>query len=75
MVIVEVRSRRDPRYQLELLESVNTRKQGQLRRLARGYLAERERHVDIRIDVIAIGADGDGALRVLSHIRNAVEDV
>lgn len=75
MVIVEVRSRRDPRYRIELLESVNARKQGQLRRLARGYLAERERHVDIRIDVIAVGADGDGALRVLSHIRNAVEDV
>ena len=75
MVIVEVRSRRDPRYRIELLESVNARKQGQLRRLARGYLAERERHMDIRIDVIAVGADSDGTLRVLSHIRNAVEDV
>ena len=74
-VIVEVRSRSDERRVVELLESVDVRKQRQLRRLARGLLAERDRHIDIRVDVIAVIADGDGDLRVHLHIRNAVEDV
>ncbi len=73
-VIVEVRSRSDARRRLELLESVDWRKQRQLRRLAQGLLAQRNRHIDIRIDVIAVVADEHGALRVHSHIRNAVED-
>ena len=38
-------------------------------------LAERERHFDIRIDVIVVGGDADGRLHVLTHVRNAVEDV
>lgn len=74
-MIVEVRSRSDARRRLDLLESVDPRKQRQLRRLAQGLLAERNRHINIRIDVIAVGAGDDGALRVLSHIRGAVEDV
>ncbi len=73
-VIVEVRSRSDARRRLELLESVDWRKQRQLRRLAQGLLAERNRHINIRIDVIAVVADQHGVLRVHSHIRNAVED-
>lgn len=74
-MIVEVRSRSDARRVVELLESVDARKQRQLRKLARGLLAERDRHIDVRVDVIAVVADKDGELRVHSHIRNAVEDV
>jgi len=74
-VIVEVRSRRRARDGLEALESVGPRKQRRLRRLARGILAERGRHVDLRIDVIAVGGGADGGLRVLAHVRNAVEDL
>ena len=73
-MIVEVRSRSDARRVLDLLESVDARKQHQLRRLARSLLAERNRHINIRIDVIAVVVDEHGALRVHSHIRNAVED-
>ena len=73
-MIIEVRSRRDPRYPLELLESVGPRKQHQLRRLAHGLLAERERQIEIRIDVIAVSTGPDGRLRVVSHIPNAVAD-
>ena len=72
---MEVRSRSDARRVVELLESVNARKQRQLRKLARGLLAERDRHIDVRVDVIAVVADEHGDLRVHSHIRNAVEDV
>ena len=74
-VVVEVRTRRHARHHFEALESVGPRKQHQLRRIARGMLAERERHFDIRIDVIVVGGDADGRLHVLTHVRNAVEDV
>lgn len=74
-VIVEVRSRHDGRRQLEALQSIGPHKQRQLRRLALGLLAERERYVDIRIDVIIVGGGAGGRLRVLAHIPNAVEDV
>ncbi len=74
-MIVEVRSRRGARGGLEALESVGPRKQRRLRRLARGILAERERGIEIRIDVIAVGSGADGRLQVLAHVRNAVEDL
>lgn len=73
-VIVEVRSRSADAAVLAALESVNPAKQRQLRRLARGLLAEAGREMDLRIDVIAVGQGETGRLEVQAHVRNAVDD-
>ena len=73
-VIVEVRSRSDPRYVVEAAQSVGPRKQRQLRRLAHGLMAEREDEIDIRVDVIVVTTDRRGELVVAAHIEDAVED-
>ena len=73
-VIVEVRSRSNPRYVVEAAQSVGPRKQRQLRRLAHGLMAERTSEIDVRVDVIVVSTDRSGRLVVAAHIRDAVED-
>ena len=73
-MIVEVRSRSADAAVLAALESVDAAKQRQLRRLARGLLAEAGRELDLRIDVIAVGPGEAGRLEVQAHVRNAVDD-
>lgn len=73
-VIVEVRSRAEAGSNLAALESIDGRKQHQLRRLARGLVADAGEEIDVRIDVITVGAGGSGRPEVLSHVVNAVED-
>lgn len=73
-VIVEVRSRSADAAVLAALESVGPAKQHQLRRLARGLLAEAGRELDLRIDVIAVGPGETDRLEVQAHVRGAVED-
>ena len=73
-VIVEVRSRSNPRYTVEAAQSVGPRKQRQLRRLARGLISEQGAEIDIRIDVIVVTTDRRGRLIVAAHIQHAVED-
>lgn len=73
-VIVEVRSRSNPRYVVEAAQSVGPRKQRQLRRLAHGLMAEHEDEIDIRVDVIVVTTDRRGDLVVAAHIEDAVED-
>lgn len=73
-VIVEVRSRAEAGSNLAALESIDGRKQHQLRRLARGMIADAGEVIDVRIDVITVGAGGSGRPEVLSHVVNAVED-
>ena len=73
-VIVEVRSRSADAAVLAALESVDPAKQRQLRRLARGLLAEAGRELDLRIDVIAVGPGETGRLEVQAHVRGAVDD-
>lgn len=73
-VIVEVRSRAKAGSNLAALESIDGRKQHQLRRLARGMIADAGEVIDVRIDVITVGAGGSGRPEVLSHVVNAVED-
>lgn len=73
-VIIEVRSRGGAGTNLAALESIDERKQGQLRRLARGMIAEAGEPFDLRIDVITVGAGESGRPEVLSHVVNAVED-
>lgn len=73
-MIVEVRSRVGEAAALAALESVDAAKQRQLRRLARGLLAEARRELDLRIDVIAVGPGESGRLEVRAHLRGAVED-
>ena len=73
-VIVEVRSRSNPRYIVEAAQSVGPRKQRQLRRLAHGLIAEQDAEIDIRIDVIVVTTDRRGRLVVAAHIQDAVED-
>ena len=73
-VIVEVRSRSNPRYVVEAAQSVGPRKQRQLRRLAHGLISEREEEIDIRVDVIVVTTDRRGQLVVAAHIEDAVED-
>ena len=73
-VIVEVRSRSNPRYVVEAAQSVGPRKQRQLRRLAHGLMAEHEDEIDIRVDVIVVTTDRRGELVVAAHIEDAVED-
>lgn len=74
LVVVEVKSRSNPRRELEGLEVVGPRKMRRLRRLARQLLSERDEFIDIRIDVIVVLGDGRGGLRVVRHVENAVED-
>jgi putative endonuclease len=71
LVFVEVKSR-SRRESLPPFLSVNTRKQGQILKVARAYLA---RHVppggtDIRFDVISIVLSGDGRHEI-EHIVDA----
>lgn len=73
-VIVEVRSRAEAGSNLAALESIDGRKQHQLRRLARGLVADAGEEIDVRIDVITVGAGDSGRPEVLSHVVNAVED-
>ena len=73
-MIVEVRSRSADSAVLAALESVDAAKQHQLRRLARGLLAEAGRELDLRIDVIAVGPGETDRLEVQAHVRGAVED-
>ncbi|MCY3734394.1 MAG: YraN family protein [Chloroflexi bacterium] len=73
-VIVEVRSRSNPRYVVEAAQSVGPRKQHQLRRLAHGLMSELENEIDIRVDVIVVTTDRGGELVVAAHIQDAVED-
>ncbi len=73
-VIVEVRSRRDPRRGVDALLSVDARKQRQLLRIAHGLLSESETEHDLRIDIIIVGGDPDRGFRILAHLENALED-
>ena len=73
-MIVEVRSRSNPRYVVEAAQSVGPRKQRQLRRLAHGLMSELELEIDIRVDVIVVTTDRRGQLVVAAHIEDAVED-
>ncbi|MYE06145.1 MAG: YraN family protein [Chloroflexi bacterium] len=73
-VIVEVRSRSNPRYVVEAAQSVGPRKQQQLRRLAHGLMAEHEADIDIRVDLIVVSTDRSGRLAVAAHIEHAIED-
>lgn len=73
-VIVEVRSRSNPRYVVEAAQSVGPRKQRQLRRLAHGLISEHENEIDIRVDVIVVTTNRRGQLIVAAHIQDAVQD-
>lgn len=73
-VIVEVRSRRDPRRGVEALLSIGQRKQRQLLRVAHGLISEAEFEQDLRIDIIVVGGDPQRGFRVLTHLVNALED-
>jgi putative endonuclease len=71
LVFVEVRSRRGDRAGTPL-ESVDPRKQAQVVRVARRFLAERgwyER--DARFDVVGVRFDADPP--VVEHVQNAFE--
>ena len=74
LVIVEVRSRANPRYVVEAAQSVGPRKQRQLRRLAHGLMSEHEREIDVRVDVVVVTTNRRGQLVVAAHIRDAVQD-
>ena len=73
-VIVEVRSRRDPRRGVDALLSVGPRKQRQLLRIAYGWLAEAEHEQDVRIDIIIVVGDPERGFRILTHLVDALED-
>ncbi len=76
LVFVEVKARRGagPAAAEMALESVRARKQIQIRRLARAWLAERRDQpgfAEIRFDVIGISVDGAGTANCVHHIRAA----
>jgi putative endonuclease len=71
LVFVEVRSRRGDRVGTPL-ESVDPRKQAQVARVARRFLAERGWHErDARFDVVGVRFDAEPPL--VEHVRNAFE--
>lgn len=73
-VIVEVRSRRNPRRGVDALLSVGPRKQRQLLRIAHGWLSESDREQDVRIDIIIVGGAPERGFRILAHLVDALED-
>lgn len=72
LVIVEVRSRRDGRFG-DALESVEWRKQAQVRQTAVVFMQQTNRHsVNVRFDVIAVALrPEDGAIAELRHVEAA----
>lgn len=71
LVFVEVRTRSSARYG-HPAESVEGRKQAQVRRLAQIYLQMKgSRNVPIRFDVVAVQIGRDGEIGDILHIPNA----
>ncbi len=74
LVLVEVRLRRGATVG-DALESVASRKQERLRRLAAEYRAGLLQPPEcMRIDVVAISLDRSGRIQELLVVKNAVED-
>lgn len=76
LVIVEVKTRRDERF-MNILETVNFRKQSYLRRMAKLYLQNNPKYAsyDIQIDVAAVLLDPfDNSIKSVKLIENAIED-
>lgn len=70
-VFVEVRTRRGDAFGTAL-QSVDGRKQRQLRALASAWVQERHWNGPWRIDVVAIQMDSGGHLLSLEHLRHAI---
>jgi putative endonuclease len=72
LVFVEVKARRGG--EGRPLEKVDGRKQGQVRSMARAFLAEtpdRPRRPEVRFDAIGVIVDGAGRLVELEHLEGA----
>ena len=71
LVFVEVRTRRSNAFGSPQ-ESVTVRKRERLVLTAQHYLQEHCAEPHWRIDLVAVEADGRGAVRLIQHIENAV---
>lgn len=73
IVFCEVKCRIANRAERDPLESVNARKQLQVRRMASRWLAERSHpHLrELRFDVIGVTLSADGRLLRLDHVEGA----
>lgn len=72
LVFVEVRTRRGDLWGTPE-ESVTPGKQARLARVAEHYLSEHEANdIDWRIDVVAVEVDGQGRVRRVEVVRDAV---
>lgn len=74
IVFCEVKTRVGPHRDRDPLESVHRRKQAQVRRLARHWLAARPQHPhasELRFDAIGVTIDAAGRLLRLDHLEAA----
>ena len=71
LVFVEVRTRRSAAFGTPQ-ESVTARKRERLVLAAQHYLQEHGVEPHWRIDLVAVEADGRGAVRRIQHVENAV---
>jgi putative endonuclease len=73
LVFVEVKLRREGHFGVAV-EAVTAAKQVRLQALAAAYAADHpELPQDLRIDLVAVELDENGALREVRHVLNAVE--
>lgn len=76
LVMVEVKTRADENF-MSIVESINWRKQGYLRRMAKLFVLQnpRFREYDLQIDVAAVLMDPfDNFVKSVKLIENAIED-
>ena len=74
LAFCEVKARRVNGYSGTALEAVSASKRAQVRRIARGWLADRGRRTYapvIRFDAIGVTVDRDGRLLALEHLEGA----
>ena len=76
IVIVEVRTRENEKF-MDIAETINTRKQGYLRRMAQLFMQQHPEYegFDLQIDVAAVVMDPvDNSVKSVKLIENAIED-
>ena len=76
LIMVEVKTRRDERF-MSIVEAVNSRKQGFLRRMAKLYVQQNPQYEDceLQIDVAAVLIHPfDNLIKSVKLIENAIED-
>ncbi len=72
LIIIEVRSRKSLHQFGHPIESVETRKQMQVRRTAEVFIMmSNQSNSEVRFDVITVLLNKDGSLQEIKHIQNA----